>query len=183
MGTGPEGPVAARCAIALAQRRLALEAGVHLCVRSFSVINTVGAASLSARLDCNAFASAHRATSHYDKSSFVGLAWRPPNKAICCGVRARSRAEVYGTGRANLPGSVVERALQSSWREMLPELLAHSSARAQLRLFPEAQDAPTNPDALSGWSDWPDAVAAGVVVDDDDGDDDFDDATLGALGL
>lgn len=158
----------------------------------------VGAVSLNAQLDCEAFASAHRATSHYDRSSFVGLAWRPPNKAICC--------EVYSTGRANLPGSVAERMLQASWRDMLPELLAFSTARSQLRLFPEAKDyedllreedrankQPAQPAVLTGWDDW----AAGGADDDEaetgseaedpqqdvDEEDDIDDDMLGALGL
>ena len=215
--------MAARVAIAKAQRQLAVEAGVHLCVRGFSVINTVrlaiephvttsrpqrrthpaavpvqvGAVSLDARLDCEAFASAHRATSHFDRSSFVGLAWRPPNKAICC--------EVYSTGRANLPGSVAERMLQASWRDMLPELLAFSTARAQLRLFPEAKDykdlleqegsssgQPAQPAALTGWDDWTAggaddegelASGDGEVRQEADGDDEIDDDMLGALGL
>lgn len=154
----------------------------------------VGAVSLNARLDCEAFASAHRATSHYDRSSFVGLAWRPPNKAICC--------EVYSTGRANLPGSVTERALQSSWRGMLPELLRYSTARSQLGLFPEMQhlvegsdsavaadeDATTKNAVMTGWDDWAptgdDARSVeGLAGNDDDEEADIDDAMLGALGL
>ena len=85
VGTGTESPTAARHAIARAQRTLATEAGVKLWVRKFAVINTVGAASLNATLNCESFASANRATSHYDRASFVGMAWRPPNKKICCG--------------------------------------------------------------------------------------------------
>lgn len=34
----------------------------------------VGAASLRATLNCDAFATAHSAESHFDRSSFVGLA-------------------------------------------------------------------------------------------------------------
>ena len=45
----------------------------------------VGAVSLKATLNCDGFASAHSSTSHFDRSSFVGLAWRPPNEEICCG--------------------------------------------------------------------------------------------------
>ena len=91
VGTGCSGPMAARLAIALAQRQLAQEAGVHLWTRNFAVINTVGAVSLRATLNCEAFANQHRATSHYDLHSFVGLAWRPTGESICC--------EIYGTGR------------------------------------------------------------------------------------
>lgn len=84
--------MAARLAIGLAQRQLAREAGVHLWTRNFSVINQVGAISLRATLNCEAFANRHRSTSHYDINSFVGLAWRPPGESICC--------EIYSTGRA-----------------------------------------------------------------------------------
>lgn len=38
------------------------------------VINQVGAASLRATLNCDAFAREHSAESHFDKQSFVGLA-------------------------------------------------------------------------------------------------------------
>lgn len=104
---GTNGAMAARLAIARAQRQLGVEAGVHLNIRNFSVrsvcvstrplfpvhpllpfaqvINQVGAASLRATLNCDAFARAHSANSHFDRSSFVGLAWRPPKESICCG--------------------------------------------------------------------------------------------------
>ena len=68
---GCSGPMAARLAILKAARQLAVEAGVYVHVRKFSVINEVGAVSIDARLDCDAFASTHSATSHYDRASFV----------------------------------------------------------------------------------------------------------------
>ena len=74
----------------------------------------VGAVSIRATLNCEAFADAHRASAHYDQSSFVGLAWRPEGESCC--------VEVYSTGRANLPGSRTERALNASFYRMLPEL-------------------------------------------------------------
>ena len=103
--------MSARLAIMRAARQLATEAGVHVHVRNFCVINQVqqciaststtiaatvatahtharaqvGAVSIDARLDCDAFASTHSATSHYDRASFVGLAWRPMAESICCG--------------------------------------------------------------------------------------------------
>ena len=84
--------MAARLAIALAQRQLAREANVHLHTRNFQIINQVGACSLKATLNCEAFADKHRSTSHYDIKAFVGLAWRPPGESCC--------VEVYSTGRA-----------------------------------------------------------------------------------
>jgi hypothetical protein len=138
-------------AIARAQRQLAEEAQVYLHIRNFAVsqilyrtctllvhtmlfpytqvINQVGAASLRATLNCDAFATEHSESAHYDKSSFVGLAWRPPRESICC--------EVYSTGRANLPGSVVERQLLASFSRMLPELLRFSSSHHLLSIIPE----------------------------------------------
>lgn len=38
------------------------------------VINSVGAASLCASLNCDAFASDHSSEAHFDRASFVGLA-------------------------------------------------------------------------------------------------------------
>ena len=111
--------MAARLSIMRAARQLAVEADIHLHVRNFRVVNQVGAASIDARLDCDAFASTHSATSHFDRASFVGLAWRPPKESICCGACARvhtprtsplppilktvcalrvARAEIYATG-------------------------------------------------------------------------------------
>lgn len=52
------------------------------------VINTVGASSLRATLNCEEFATAHSSTAHYDSKSFVGLAWRPAGESICCGESA-----------------------------------------------------------------------------------------------
>lgn len=85
VGTGTSGAMAARLAIARAQRQLSMEAGVHLQTRNFSVINQVGAVSLSATLACDQFADSHPHDAHYDMASFVGLAWRPANEVICCG--------------------------------------------------------------------------------------------------
>ena len=119
VGTGTRGPLAARLAIIKAQRQLAEEANVHVRITKFDVINSVGAVSLNATLDCDAFASAHSSTSHFDRDSFVGLAWRPPGESICC--------EIYSTGRANLPGAVREDALVRSFSRMLGEISRFSS--------------------------------------------------------
>jgi TATA-box binding protein (TBP) (component of TFIID and TFIIIB) len=72
VGTGCAGPMQARLAILKAVRQLAVEAKVYVHIRKFSVINQVGAVSIDAKLDCDAFASTHSATSHYDRASFVG---------------------------------------------------------------------------------------------------------------
>jgi len=76
----------------LACEQMAREAGVYVRVNAFEVINTVGAVALNTTVDCEAFAKDHSSEAMFDKSSFVGLTWRPPNEKICC--------EVYSTGRA-----------------------------------------------------------------------------------
>ena len=73
---------------------------------TFNTTWQVGAVALGASLDCDMFADAHSADSHFDKSSFVGLAvctrpetglglgtldscalayapWRPSRETIC----------------------------------------------------------------------------------------------------
>jgi hypothetical protein len=56
------------------------------CVYSLEqVINQVGAFNLKATLNCEAFATEHSSTAHFDVKSFVGLAWRPSGEPICCG--------------------------------------------------------------------------------------------------
>lgn len=184
--------MAARLAIGRAQRQLAEDAGVHLHTRNFQVINTVGAVSLKATLNCEAFADAHRASAHYDQSSFVGLAWRPENEACC--------VEIYSTGRANLPGSRTERALNASFYRMLPELLRFSSASRLLDHIPDGIQA-VHRGSLAGNEHAPpprsvvvETAAEGGQSEDDeqemdgqvDGDapdDEIDDDLLGALGL
>ena len=66
-----------------AQRQIALEAGIYLRLRNFAVINQVAAASIGATLDCESFADSHSSDAHYDRASFVGLAWRPAGESTC----------------------------------------------------------------------------------------------------
>lgn len=91
-----------RCVCFLGPRDLLAD-----CLVLAQIINQVAAASIGTKLDCDAFAQTHSATSHYDRvrrvqnsttlsmlshslvypsqASFVGLAWRPPSEFICCG--------------------------------------------------------------------------------------------------
>jgi len=140
VGTGCSGPMAARLAILRATRQLAVEAGVFVHVRNFQVINQVGAVSIDARLDLDSMAETHSATSHYDRQSFVGLAWRPPGESMCC--------EIYSTGRANLPGSTRERDMIHSFSRMLPELLRHSDRKDVLGLLKEERKQAHRPRAV-----------------------------------
>jgi hypothetical protein len=120
--------------------------------------------SIDAKLDCDAFASTHSATSHYDRASFVGLAWRPGGENICCGALRATRSnpnngpsprrraatppstspacslpvtEIYSTGKANLPGSTRQRDLLSSFARMVSELLRHSDKPGVCERIPE----------------------------------------------
>ena len=127
--TGCNGPFAAKMAIARTLHTISRSAGVKIGVRRFNVINEVGAAALNATIDCNAFANTHTATSHYDKDSFVGLAWRPVGEKIC--------AETYSTGKTNLPGSRRERDLLRSWSRMAGELYRHSNKPEKASRFDE----------------------------------------------
>ena len=77
---------------------------MRLNIQSFQVINTVGAVSLRASLNCDAFASSHSSDAHYDKASFVGLAWRPPRESLCCGALATIRT--YAT-HTTLPSRIL----------------------------------------------------------------------------
>ena len=129
VGTGSAGPMQARMAILKAARQLAVEANMHVHIRKFSVINQVGAVGIDAKLDCDAFASTHSATSHYDRASFVGLAWRPGGEHVCC--------EIYSTGKANLPGSTRQRDLLTSFARMVSELLRHSNRPEVCERIPE----------------------------------------------
>lgn len=71
----------------------------------------VGASTIGSRLDCDRFAATHTSTAHYDRASFVGLAYRPPQESCC--------SEIYSTGKTNLPGSRRERDLLRSWSRMV----------------------------------------------------------------
>ena len=83
VGTGCAGPMAARLAISKTIRQLVRQVGIHVRVAKLTVINQVGAMALGATLDCDAFANTHSSSAHYDRASFVGLAWRPPNSSCC----------------------------------------------------------------------------------------------------
>ena len=139
----------------------------------------VGAVSLRATLSCEAFADAHRAESHFDRSSFVGLAWRPPGESCC--------VEVYSTGRANLPGSRTERSLHKSFSRMMPELLRFSSGARLLEHIPEALQAAHRPTGDTGAPVGVPVPAATVTGEPDEPalpeDEDVGDDVLAGLGF
>jgi hypothetical protein len=65
--------------------QLAEEAQVYLDVKSFQIINIVGAVTIGATINCEAFAKTHNNEVQYDRSSFVGM--------------VRTNAEMRGRGR------------------------------------------------------------------------------------
>jgi len=107
---------------------------------------------------------------------------------------------VYGTGRANLPGSVVERELQESLSRMFPELLRFSSSSRLLPLVPdELRDAhrvdkasssvvanAVNTNTVSDlglWDEWMDNNNSTMLNTNTGEDDDEDDVDLSAMGF
>ena len=120
VGTGCGSITEARLAILYACEKMSREAGVHVRIAGFDVMNTVGATAMRTTIDCTAFARAHSSEAMFDKSSFVGLTWRPRGEPIC--------VEVYGTGRANLPGACTYTALLHSFARLVAELLRFSSS-------------------------------------------------------
>ena len=127
VGTGSSSLESARLALARVQRALAEEAQIFIEIRKFEIVNVVSAASIGATFKTENFARGHKANAHYDDKSFVGLAWRPRNEAVS--------AEIYGTGRVNLPGGKRFVDVCRSWSRMVPELLRYSSAPSLAKGF------------------------------------------------
>ena len=128
VGTGSNNPAASKLSILRAVRQIQIDAGVSIAVRRFSVINLVGAGTLGARLDLAAFSAAHRDAANFDRKLFVGLPWRAPNEACC--------AEIYSTGKMNLPGARRERDMINSYARMACEMLRMSDTPKLINLFP-----------------------------------------------
>ena len=93
------------------------------------MINLVASADLGARVDLARFSSQHRDSANFDKHVFVGLPWRAPHESCC--------AELYSTGRMNLPGARRERDLINSYANMAPEMLRLSDQPHRIDDFPK----------------------------------------------
>ena len=106
----------------LAIEQLAQEANIHLRIpdKGLAVKNMVGAANLWATVNCAGFATTNNDTVHYDRKSFVGFTWRPHGSPIC--------AEVYSTGKVNIPGGRRHQDVLTGYANLVPQLVAHSSA-------------------------------------------------------
>lgn len=95
----------------------------RLCLLSafLQVINQVGAFNLKATLNCEAFATEHSSTAHFDAKSFVGLAWRPAGESVCCGACCLELIErrVCQTNDSSCCGGARRRCSASSHNEQL----------------------------------------------------------------
>ena len=117
VGTGTCGVDSARLVLLMAQEAMRKYADIWVSVRDFKVINTVAAVDLKTMINCDQFANEHTDAAHFDRSSFVGLAWRPPGYPIC--------VEAYATGKLNLPGAKDYQSCIDAFAELVPELLKH----------------------------------------------------------
>tara|TARA_B110000046_G_scaffold184918_2_gene224823 strand:- start:1305 stop:1832 length:528 start_codon:yes stop_codon:yes gene_type:complete len=111
--------MAAKLALAMTQQQLRTEAGVHVELREFKTINTVATVDLCSTLNCDGFADRHTDAAHFDRSSFVGMAWRPPGAAVS--------VEAYSTGKMNIPGATSLRSCVNSFAYLLPKLVEFTS--------------------------------------------------------
>lgn len=165
VGTGATSPTAAKMAILKAMRCISQATGLQIVTKRFMVINQVGASSILSRLDCDRFAATHTSSAHYDKASFVGLAFRPTSEACC--------SEIYSTGKTNLPGSRRERDLLRSWSRMAPELQRYSTKPELAELWPPLErewHRAVRPSAASSVV-WDDGLGPGVEEEEDLADD------------
>lgn len=121
VGTGCTSITEARLAALIACSHMRRHAGVHLRVASFEVVNTVAAVSMNATIDCDGFQACHSDEAMLDRSSFVGMTWRPPGEPICI--------EIYSTGRANISKARDVKRMLLSFAKCIPSLLKHSSSR------------------------------------------------------
>lgn len=123
----------ARLSIMRAARQLGEEAGIHLHIRHFDIINEVttfialehardtltstesylhchrqvGAVSIDAALNCEAFASAHSSTSHYDRDSFVRRRRIRARRARALSLRLRRRRSASPGARTRSASAAV----------------------------------------------------------------------------
>lgn len=131
VGTGTRGVSSARLALCLAQQKLKREAGIDVVVSNMQVINMVAAVDMDTNIDCDRFAAEHTDAAHFDRASFVGLAWRPANEPICI--------EAYSTGKMNVPGAKSYTACFESFARMYNELTKYTSAALMERAIQHSQ--------------------------------------------
>lgn len=119
VGTGCNSVIEARLATMLACQHMKAYAGVEVYVNNFEVVNTMGAVALQLTLDCERFQRAWSSMTMLDRSSFVGMTWRPNTEPVCI--------EIYSSGRANVSKARHYAQLLRSFSRLIPELLKYSS--------------------------------------------------------
>ena len=70
---------------------------------------------LGTTINCDGFADKHTDAAHFDRSSFVGMAWRPPGAPVCI--------EAYSTGKMNIPGARSLQTCINTFAGLLPQLV------------------------------------------------------------
>lgn len=133
VGTGCESITEARLATLLACLHMKRHAGLDLRIEDFEVVNTMGAAAMQTTIDCEGFQRTHTDCTMLDRSSFVGMTWRPPGQPIT--------VEIYSTGRANISKARGYSCMRKAWVTLIPELLKHSSASSGRVAADDADDA------------------------------------------
>lgn len=120
---GSNGPMDARIAVIRALQILGTSAGIWLCVESFTIDNLVGAARLNANINCELFSKNNPLSSHYDKSSFGAMQYKPSIDGICC--------EVFPNGKVNIPNAKTYLQLLKEFSNTEPKLMEYSSKMLQ----------------------------------------------------
>jgi len=120
VGTGCCSVTEARLATLLACKHMAKYAGMYMYVDEFEVVNTMGAVSLKATIHCEEFQRGHTHCTMLDRSSFVGMTWRPLDQPIS--------VEIYSTGRANISKAKKYSDLLNGWASLIPKMLRYSSS-------------------------------------------------------
>ena len=120
---GSDGPMDARTAVVRTLKILGDSANVWLSVDSFKIDNLVGAVRLNANINCELFSKDYPMSSHYDKSSFGAMQYKPSIDGICC--------EVFPNGKVNIPNAKTYLQLLEEFSNTEPKLMEYSSKMLQ----------------------------------------------------
>lgn len=120
---GSNGPMDARIAVIRALQILGTSAGIWLTVQRFTIDNLVGAVRLNANINCEVFSKNNPLSSHYDKSSFGAMQYKPSIDGICC--------EVFPNGKVNIPNAKTYVQLLQEFADTEPKLMEYSSKSLQ----------------------------------------------------
>ena len=120
VGTGCRSITEARLAILMACQHMILHAGIYMYIDDFEVVDSMGAVAMNATIHCEEFQREHTYCTMLDRSSFVGITWRPIDQPIS--------VEIYSTGRANISRAKRYSEQLTAWATLIAKLLRFSSA-------------------------------------------------------